>query len=376
MSKFYPAFFRKPLLFGVAVTLFSTISRAQTHVIADPALVSFDITDMADVSVDANNLHQNTIYKLHVVFENSNQVNAIPAGTMYFQIALGTRLIVDPAFVLANAPLNNYFQFSQQTNSGQVSIYAILIADLPASFLDEFIFQVKANTLGGSTIVGNIFLNYDINSPFVLDDSNPGNNSISLGYTVTTNLPVTITKFNAVNKNCQVLVNWSTAEEINVDRYEVETSKDGINFYKAATVTALNSPDYATQFYLTEAMKAPVVLVRLKSIDIDGQFKYSKVVAITGSCSGSGSPKVFAFPNPLNNGGTLSIACSNGLFNGAYKITLTDAAGRTAMEKDLLLNNQQLFTVETGNGLAAGLYYLRLRKPDGSENTVIKLEKF
>ncbi len=373
MSKFYPKLFKNPLLLLLPALLFSAGARAQIHVVADPAYVSFEITDLADSPIPAGALHQNSIYKLRVGIENSNQINAIPAGTMYFQIALGSRMIVDPSFVLANAPLNNYFQFSQQTNSGQVSIYAILIADLPASFLDEFVFRVKANTQGTSTILGNIFLNYDINAPYILDDSNTGNNSISLQYTIGTPLPVTITKFTALNRNCMVGVNWSTAEEINVDRYEVEWSKDGINFIKAATVPARSAENYGTSFGLTEAMKSPMLLVRLKSIDIDGRFKYSKVVAITGTCMGATSSSIIAYPNPLAGGENINIASREGLFNGDYAVTLYDAGGRVCEQKQLSLNSVQLFRFNTGTK-AAGSYFLSIRKKDGTESAVIPVE--
>lgn len=157
--------------------------QAQTVVSADPGVISFDVTTIGDIPVDANALAQNSIYKVKLVVINGSQLNAIPDGTAYLRIGLGSRLVLDPAFVLATAPYNNYFTWTSALNSGQVEITGVLHTPLPADFLGELSFNVKANILGTSTLSGN-FLVSNNNPLFTLSDINPGNNFTSLSYTV------------------------------------------------------------------------------------------------------------------------------------------------------------------------------------------------
>lgn len=59
---------------------------------------------------------------------------------------------------------------------------------------------------------------------------------------VDASLPITLGAFEARIANGQLLVNWSTLREWNNAYFEVEVSKDGINFVKAGTVHTL-APD-------------------------------------------------------------------------------------------------------------------------------------
>src|SRR5438552_16601800 len=97
MSKLTVTPQRSISLLLIAVFLSFKVS-AQTPVTADPAVVSFDITNLSDVSVNAEGLIQGHIYKLKLLILNTDQVNAIPAGTAQIRIGLGTKLVMDPNF--------------------------------------------------------------------------------------------------------------------------------------------------------------------------------------------------------------------------------------------------------------------------------------
>ena len=303
----------------------------------------------------------------------------IPVSTTRLVIGLGTNFIVNPAVSIATAPYSNYFTWSTQTNGGQVEIIGILHTALPVGFVGQLSFGIKASVQGTSTVTGNWLIINSNPTVWRLTDPNPGNNSTDITYTIVAGgpVPVTITKFAAQNKDCKINVNWSVAQEINVSRYEVEISKDGVNYEKAATVTASNKTDYSASFALTEPLRSPVLLVRLKAIDLDASFKYTQILSVSGLCAGAKTQQeIYCYPNPVINQDNITIASKGDLFKGKYTVTLIDATGRSYMTDEVVLDNVASFKFTFGNRILAGNYFLILRRADGTTNAVLPFVKY
>ncbi|MEO7307845.1 MAG: hypothetical protein ABIR78_00215 [Ferruginibacter sp.] len=374
MKKLYQfKWYRYVLLPLLAIISFTPV-KSQTVVTADPAFGSFDITDLSDVSINALQLHQNSIYKLKLDFNNLHFTNEIPGGTMYVEIGLGSKFILAPAFDISNAPLNNYFNF-QYIPGTQPKIRCYLVNNFPADFFGKFVFQVKANVLGSSTVTGNI---YFTNTPnYILNDADPSNNNAFILYSIGAGgpVPVTITSFGARNKNCSIDVNWSVAQESALSRYEVEISKDGSNFVKAATVTAQNKASYAASFAITDDFRSATLFVRLKSIDLDGSYKYTQIVVVSGSCSKS-QQEIYCYPNPLTREDHITIASRGDLFNGTYQVLILDAAGKNYGSGKVVVSNVVSFNYAFGHKLAAGNYFIVLRRGDGTTAATLPFVKY
>jgi len=94
-----------------------------------------------------------------------------------------------------------------------------------------------------------------------------------------------------------VALNWKVENEINVSRYEVEYSLDGNKFSSLFTVPA----SAATTAQKTYAQNHPfpadgLNYYRIKQVDMDGRFSYSKTVAIKID-----NPNVISItPNPAS----------------------------------------------------------------------------
>ena len=108
------------------------------------------------------------------------------------------------------------------------------------------------------------------------------NDFYTIGAISTSNLlPVEWVSFTGQESNGTSLLKWSTATELNNDRFEVEHSLDGIHFSMIdqvvghGTVNEMKNysyqhrnPTFGTNYY------------RLKQVDFDGQFEYSKIVYV------------------------------------------------------------------------------------------------
>ena len=370
----------KPARFIYSLLLLSSFlffGRAQAQipfVVADPALVSFDITTMAGVPVNANTLVGNFPYKLKLIAQNVSQANAIPAATAEIRIGLGNKMILAPGFDISTAPFSNYFTWTYSTSGNQPQISGLLHTALPAGFIEELSFDVKATTQGNSTFSGN-FLVVNLNPNIILTD--PTNNNIaSLNYIVASQgtLPVTITRFAALNKDCKIQVSWKSEQEVNLSRYEIEASKDGINFFTVGELPAQGNRDYQQSFDLTSALRIPVLLVRLKTTDLDGSYRYSNVVSVSGTCKGNAQQIFFAYPNPVRATDHLTLAAKGEQFDGTYRLTVTDVAGRVYSVKEVTLNAPSL-RVDLSPSLAAGKYFISILKTDGLVKSVVQFEK-
>jgi hypothetical protein len=370
------------ILFIPIISSMSSYAQA-TPVFADPALGSFDVTNLSDVSVDANSLSINSIYKIKLDVFNLSLTSAIPPGTCYVDIGLGTKFILDPAVTanatvlnnyLSNAPLSNYFSFSYITTGAQPKIRCTITNALPFDFYGQFIFDLKANTQGTSNVTGNFFIGNN-NPSFVLSDDNSGNNTAALQYTITSVVPVTITDFKAYNKDCNINVNWSVGQETNVLKYDIELSKDGTNFAKIGYLKAENKNKYDTSIAIFDQIKSPTLFVRLKSVDNNGTFKYSPIVTVTGICKTAIKEQAYCYPNPILKDQQITIASKEESFNGIYQLTVIDAMGKTYMNKQFVLDSAYSFKFSIKNELAAGKYFMILHKDEKTPNIILQFLK-
>ncbi len=345
------------IIFGLLLLICSIQSKGQA--IADPATGQLDITDQSGESINANFLFPGDITVLKVPVYNLSQLVALPSGSCKMVINLGQYMILDPAFNLATAPLSSYFSWSSAVVGGKFIITGNLIASLPGDFYGTASFNLKANTLGSSIILSD-FLVTNHSSSVTLIDEDINNNTASLSYIITTQiLPVTFTKLSLLKKGCQVMVNFSTEKEINVNSFEIELSKDGIHYKKIGEIKPKENSDYNFNFQIAADNAAPNLFVRIKSVDNDRSFKYSVTKSINGYCDEK-KGNISLYPNPVDHYQEEVIVTKKGsLFNGQYNLVLIDISGKIIKNSRLNLLNATQFRYNTNN-LSSGQYMLLL----------------
>ena len=368
----------KNLLLLLCLT-FSLHGFSQTP--ADPATSQGDVQDPGTgSSVPANNLISNQIVNFVLPIYNNAFTNSIPATSMKVSISLGSNMIVDPTFNIANiGPFvnqdntNPYFTWTQTIlGGGVVKLTGILNQTLPNNYpstftlLDQAVVRVKATTAGSSSFQCNVI----VNDPSLLSDTDPTNNHSSLNYTVTATLPITYTQFNATQSGCDIKTNWSIANEININRYEVEASKSGTDFLKVAVVPAINASDYSAIFALTDQTKAPSIFVRVKAIDRDGTSHYSDVKTVSGNCDLKPVLNLYVYPNPAVNSNNINIVAKQGSFSGKYMIALIDHTGKTINMTDVQLDNVRTYNYMFNKNLSSGKYLIKIAGTDGHVTTL------
>lgn len=133
-------------------------------------------------------------------------------------------------------------------------------------------------------------------------------------------LPVNLVSFTGEKKGSTVLLNWLTASEYNNDHFEIETSKDGINFYKIGTVRSLGNSNNPQSYNFTDYLPAKGVnYYRLRQVDIDDHQQYSQVINLRFDDNVS---TIIIFPNPAKD--QLMIALSQPSVKTSIRIFGTD----------------------------------------------------
>jgi pectinesterase len=113
----------------------------------------------------------------------------------------------------------------------------------------------------------------------------------------TVTLPVTLQSFTANAEATSVLLDWVTSNEVNAQSFVVEKSTNGNNFTAIGTVGANNKAGINTYHFSDVSALANLTYYRLKMVDKDGAFTYSKVVVINSQLTA----KFIAYPNPTSN---------------------------------------------------------------------------
>jgi hypothetical protein len=351
------------------------VAQQQRAVLGDPKLGTIQFTDNAGFQIDEAFVQHGEIIKLKLPVFNDNHGQAIPSGSCKIKIGLGSKLELDPSFDLNTAALNSYFKWTAVNNSGQVQITGEQIAPLPASVKEvNVFFKVKGTVIGKSTITANYLIS-NHNTQTVMSDEDGSNNAAFLHYTVTNRpAPVSVTVINELKKvGCALNVSFSSDREVNLARYEVEVSKEGNEFTKMATVTAIGNLHYTSSFELPDHLQATRIFVRIKQIERTGRSQYTGVENVNGMCKAL-PIKLSVYPNPVSITNTVTINATQGMFDGRYRIKVMDMAGKAILLKDFTLNGVQNFPLELPV-LAAGKYLVQVGNVENENIGIVKFEK-
>jgi hypothetical protein len=91
-------------------------------------------------------------------------------------------------------------------------------------------------------------------------------------------IPVELVLFEGKSNNNTVYLDWQTASEIRNDHFDIERSSDAISFNNIGTVKAFGKA--ANYNFVDQEAPNGVNYYRLKQVDTDGKFTYSKVIAV------------------------------------------------------------------------------------------------
>ncbi len=183
-----------------------------------------------------------------------------------------------------------------------------------------------------------------------------------------TALPVDLQSFNARAENDYVKVWFTTSTEVNVNNFVIEKSVNGVDFAAITSIPAKNTNQLNSYAFNDANVISNVSYYRLKIIDNDGSFKYSKIVGVTTNALTVKSLKLLT--NPVVNGSlnivhakasnatTINVFSSDSKLVKSFKV----AAGNTQSIIDisnLQKGNYVLELVDTANNINQSISFVK-----------------
>jgi hypothetical protein len=176
-------------------------------------------------------------------------------------------------------------------------------------------------------------------------------------------VPVELISFGASTSTGEIVLNWETATETNNSGFEIQRSINNNTLTKIAFIKGYGTTTEVHNYsYTDKNIKPGKYQYRLKQIDLNGEYNYSKIIEVNLE-----SPAEFIleqnYPNPFNPGTKISWKSPVGCWQllriydvlGNLVTTLVDEyrpAGRYEVEFEPTADNHQL---------AGGVYIYRLQ---------------
>lgn len=155
-------------------------------------------------------------------------------------------------------------------------------------------------------------------------------------YTCTSEiLPIELSHFDGKVEDCKGVLSWGTSAEIDFSHFELEKSIDGERFFLFETIQGKGSPTTSASYSFVDETLRATNLYRLKSVDLDGTFSYSKLILLEKDCA-KANLAFDIFPNPVIYN-QLTVQIDSEWRNQDATIVITDVLGRVLMERPTVL---------------------------------------
>lgn len=183
-------------------------------------------------------------------------------------------------------------------------------------------------------------------------------------------LPVELVSFSANldEKNNQVNLNWSTANEINNSHFELQRSLDGNRFdYLQVIPGNGNSSIFHSYDYVDKNPIPGINYYRLKQVDFDGTQSYSDIVSVKVS---SESIITSVIPNPIHEKAVVRFGDPLPQY---AKLQILSSAGQIMATYSVEGLTSQEINME---GFEKGIYFVRIKNSEKREKAFFKILKF
>lgn len=170
-------------------------------------------------------------------------------------------------------------------------------------------------------------------------------------------LPLTLIAFNAAKEGNNIMISWTTANEVNMAYFTTEHSTDAKNWTSVAETATTGKG--ADKYELTDTHPgAANNYYRLKMVNVDGTFAYSPVRMV--NFDGTVATSVSVYPNPAIDKVNVSAGAA-----AITKLAVLDINGRV-----MAVNTGDNIQEVNLNNIPAGQYILQVMTADNTMSFV------
>lgn len=162
-------------------------------------------------------------------------------------------------------------------------------------------------------------------------------------------LPAQLLSLSYTRQNQVLQLQWKVSNEINVKEYVVEKSANGNNFYYLAAINASSNNENVKSYQAADIISAGTAYYRLKIVDRDGRFAYSKVLLYKEALHNK--IDISIYPNPAAQ--QFTVVLPEALQGKQLTVTIINLAGKKVAVQQLaaVTNQLQVSVPSTVKGL-------------------------
>ncbi|MEO7307341.1 MAG: FG-GAP-like repeat-containing protein [Ferruginibacter sp.] len=179
-------------------------------------------------------------------------------------------------------------------------------------------------------------------------------------------LPITLISFNGqfINEN-DVQLKWITSNEINLETYVVQRSKDGINFIDVGLLPATGQGSNRTDYSFTDKnVKQNLLYYRLRLKDRGGELSYTKIITLNRSKIVKG----FIGPNPVLRGSDVLLTMQSTSDKSPVHINIYNSSGQRVYTNNKILQAGKNEIILSTNNLSKGIYIVYVLSDWGKDS--------
>jgi len=170
-------------------------------------------------------------------------------------------------------------------------------------------------------------------------------------------VPVTLEKFEATISKEKVSLNWITSMEINCKEFLIERSTDGISFKEIGRLAGNGTASSYHSYFFEDnssSILTFVVFYRLRQIDGDGKFQFSKIISVKLLETNN---TVSISPNPFSDYLTVKLTWPK--TETVTEKIISTTGSELFSEKISLQKGQNIHTVYNLSFLPKGNYFIQ-----------------
>lgn len=254
---------------------------------------------------------------------------------------------------------NEYWQINKV--SGGNAVVSMNWNNSKTPFMSWMLSEIRVATYNGSYWVnaggsanGNVATTGTITS-----DPVSSFNLFTLG-SLSAVLPLSLLDFDAKRVNNYTQVTWKTDKEENVDHFSVDRSDNGVLFYGITKMQARNSGRLESYSFQDKKPISNHAFYRLKSVDIDGSSKFSKVVRVSAVQT---AVDLSLLTNPVQE--KLTLVPGNEL-SGEFQYLIISSNGQMMQQGTIIIHPREHALITFKGLMKPGTYILNLKSPKQS----------
>ncbi|MES2733504.1 MAG: T9SS type A sorting domain-containing protein [Bacteroidota bacterium] len=181
-------------------------------------------------------------------------------------------------------------------------------------------------------------------------------------------LPIRLLDFTGKLAKGVVILDWKTASEENSSHFEIERSNDGESFISIGRIQASGSTRQKEQYGFTDQQPLPgTSYYRLKMVDANGSYDYSKRVSIQNAENAVNNESVVLYPNPVAGNEPLKLQVFNAE-SKPYLVAIYDLQGQELSSATYAVGEGVSdLTISAGLNLPQGMYIVWVRSQSNTK---------